>query len=521
MNNLIKGLAAFLCGAGMLWGCNTSAESDATSLRIAFEARPAAVDPRYATDAYASRIGSLVFASLVLPSDTGGYEPYVARAWESPDDRTWVFHLRTDFSFHDGSPLEAADVVATYRSLLAPEMGSPRRAMLAQVSAIEAVAPDTVVFELSRADASFLEAATLALLPLRLATMRNLAPTDLTGAGPYRIVSAGDDGSIRLSAYERFPLGAPSIPSIEIRVVGDAMMRALELRHGTVGFVQNALDPDTVEWMATHAANLAIYRCASSNFQYLGVNLEVPVLADVRVRRALAHAIDRESIVTHLMAGQALVADGLLPPQHWAYTPHKRRYRFDPERARRLLDHAGLHDPDGPGPLPRMTLSYKTTTQDLARRTAEAIAEQLAAVGIRLDISTYEWATFFEDIKRGSFHLYSLQWAGITDPDMYRQILHSTMVPPTGNNRGRYRDPRMDRLTNRAATTMSREARRRLYIRIQRQEARDLPYVPLWWPERVVVATDRLKDFRPAPSGDLFALYRSRLAPPKENARLP
>jgi peptide/nickel transport system substrate-binding protein len=514
MSNFIKGLLMFLCGGAVLFGCGTGADRDATSLRIAFEAAPSGLDPRYATDAYASRVGSLVFSSLVLPSDTGGYEPYVARAWESPDERTWVFHLRTDFVFHDGTPLRAADVIATYRALLAPEMGSPRRAMLAQVSSVDAVGVDTVVFRLARADAAFLDAATLAVLPERLATTRNIAPGELTGAGPYRIVTATEDGSIHLAAFEHFALGPPTLPDIEIRVVGDGMMRALELRHGSIGFVQNALDPDTVEWMSTHVGNVTIRRCASSNFQYLGINLDVPMLADVRVRRALAYAIDRKSIVRHVLAGQARVADGLLPPQNWAYAFHKRRYRFDPERARRLLDRAGFNDPDGSGPLPRMTLSYKTTTQDLARRTAEAIAEQLGAVGIHLDISTYEWATFFEDIKRGSFHLYSLQWVGITDPDMYRQVLHSAMVPPAGNNRGRYRNVHMDHLTERAATTMSRDLRRRLYARVQRREARELPYIPLWWPERVVVATNRLKDFRPAPSGDLFALYRSRLAPP-------
>jgi peptide/nickel transport system substrate-binding protein len=229
------------------------------------------------------------------------------------------------------------------------------------------------------------------------------------------------------------------------------------------------------------------------------------------VRRALAHALDRETLVAHLLKGQARVADGLLPPENWAYSKRKRRYGYDPNRAVRLLDRAGVVDPDGSGPRPRITLSYKTTTQDLARRTAEAIAGQLAAVGVRLDISSYEWATFFEDIRRGSFQLYSLQWVGITDPDLYRQVLHSGMRPPLGSNRTHYESRRVDRLTERATVALERSTRRRLYARVQRREARDLPYLPLWWPERIVVSTKRLSGFEPAASGDFFNLYRSRL----------
>ena len=191
-------------------------------------------------------------------------------------------------------------------------------------------------------------------------------------------------------------------------------MRALELRHGSIDFVQNALDPDTVEWISEHPDGLRVTRGPSNTVQYLGMNLEHPALTDVRVRRALAHAIDRESIVRHLLEGQAKLADGLLPPHHWAHAARMRSYRFDPPRARRLLDEAGLTDPDGTGPAPRLVLSYKTTTNELARRTAEAIAQQLAAVGIRLDIMSYQSGTFFADIRRGSFHLYSLQWSAST-----------------------------------------------------------------------------------------------------------
>jgi peptide/nickel transport system substrate-binding protein len=406
----------------------------------------------------------------------------------------------------------AADVVATYQAVMDPRLGSTKRASLGRVAAVAAEGDDEVVFRLRAPDAAFLEAATIAVLPARLASSPSLDVSELVGAGPYRIVRVEAEHSIRLAAFENFPLARPSLDAIEFRIVPDSLMRALELRHGTIDLVQNALDPDTVEWIAERAHDLRVTRSPSNMSQYLGMNLEHPVLADVRVRRALAHAIDRESIVRHLLEGQAALADGLLPPSNWAHADNVRRYAFDPARARRLLDRAGLLDPDGAGPQPRVVLSYKTATNELGRRIAEAFAQQLAAVGIQLEISSYEWGTFFADIRRGSFHLYSLQWVGLHDPDIFRQILHSAMTPPDGLNRGRYRNPRVDRLAERGTGEMDRDRRRRIYARVQRIAARDLPYVPLWWPERVVVATTRLEGFTPRPDGDLFELYRSRLA---------
>jgi peptide/nickel transport system substrate-binding protein len=475
---------------------------------------PTRLDPRYAMDAYASRVGSLVFASLLSPGRNGDYEPYLARTWDRVDPLTWRFHLGAGFLFHDGTPVRADDVVATYEALKDPSLASPRRALLSRISSMEAPSPQEVVFHLREPDAAFLEAATIAVLPARLARATALEPLALVGAGPYRIADFETDQVIRLTAFQRFALGPPTLAEIEFRIIPDALMRALELRHASIDFVANALDPDTVRWITAKVPQLRVERGPSDSFQYLGMNVTHPPLDDVRVRRAIAHAIDREQIVQHVLEGQARVADGLLPPHHWAYTGRVRHYRFDPAEAMRLLDRAGLRDPDGSGPRPRVTLSYKTTTNELARRTAEAIAEQLRSVGINLEILTYEWGTFFADIRRGSFHLYSLQWVGVHDPDIYRQTLHSAMVPPEGNNRGRYRNPRMDRLTDEGLTAASTPVRRRIYARVQRLAARDLPFIPLWWPEQVVVSTRRLEGFMPHPSGDLYALYQSRLARP-------
>jgi peptide/nickel transport system substrate-binding protein len=176
-----------------------------------------------------------------------------------------------------------------------------------------------------------------------------------------------------------------------------------------------------------------------------------------------------------------------------------------------LLDEAGFPDPDGDGPRPRFRLSFKTTNIDLRRRIAEALKEQLLRVGIELELRSYEWGTFFGDVKNGNFHLYSLAWVGIEDPDIYYQIFHSSSMPPNGDNRGRYNNPEIDRLLTQGRATVKRSERQLIYREVQRLLAEDLPYVPLWWWKNVVVKKPSVRGFVPYPDGELISLKRVSL----------
>ena len=515
--NAIKGILSFLCLVLVSAGCQRTghgdATADATTLRIAFEAKPSRIDPRFSVDAYSARIQSLVFASLVTQGPDGGFRPYLARDWRCSDDLTCAFELAEGFGFSDGRPVRASDVVATYQAVLAADSGSPRRASLTSVVAVEAEGEATVRFRLRAPDAAFLEGATLGVLPAGQAAKEAPTAAELVASGPYRIAAVDRDGSVHLVTNPYFRHAPVPIASIEFRVIPDALTRVLELEKGSIDLVQSAIDPDTVDWLARRDQGLRVTRTPSANFQYLGINVKHPLLADVRVRRAIAHAIDRNAIVTAILNGQARVASSMLPPEHWAHTRGIRTRAHDPERARQLLELAGLRDPDGDGPLPRLTLSFKTTTDELSRRIAEVLAAQLADAGIRLEIRSYDWGTFFADVQRGEFHLYSLQWVGIGDPDILRQVLHSKMQPPAGSNRGGFVDRCTDDLTDRARVETRAHARRRLYGRIERRVSRLLPYIPLWWPERIVVSSRRVVGFRPHPAGDLLGLLEARLEP--------
>jgi peptide/nickel transport system substrate-binding protein len=143
---------------------------------------------------------------------------------------------------------------------------------------------------------------------------------------------------------------------------------------------------------------------------------------------------------------------------------------------------------------------------ELRRRIAEVFQHQLGEIGLGLDVRSYEWATFYSDIRSGNFDVYSLVWVGVRDPDIYFRIFHSRMRPPAGTNRGAYANPELDALVTAARATDDRTERRRLYAEVQRLTAEDLPVVPLWWADNVVVKNRALEGFHPMPDGDLRSL---------------
>lgn len=485
------------------------------TLVVALESAPAILDPRYTTDANSSLVSALVAAGLTRVNERAEPVPDLAAGWEVPSPLEYRFTLRADAAFTDGTPLTAADVVATYRAVLDPALGSPKREALAAIVDVDAPDPATVVVRLRAPTAAFLETANLGILPASLARRGKLGPADVVGTGPFRIAAASPDGDVDLEAASAAGLEAapasgrsPAIARVRFRVIPDGTVRALELASGSVHLVQNALEPDLLPWLAARP-DLELVISPGTTFQYLGMNFRDPRLADRRVRQALAYALDRDALVHDLLRDTARPASGLLPPSHWAYTGDVASYTRDRARAASLLAASGL----GPEALAAARrFSYKTSTVELRRRIAEVFQADLAAVDLLIDVRSYEWATFYADVRRGDFQLYALAWVGVADPDVYYRIFHSSMLPPAGSNRGAYANPRMDALLEAARATLDRDERRRLYADVQRLAADDLPVIPLWWADNVVVKSRRLTGFVPAPDGDLRSLATAHFA---------
>jgi peptide/nickel transport system substrate-binding protein len=176
-------------------------------------------------------------------------------------------------------------------------------------------------------------------------------------------------------------------------------------------------------------------------------------------------------------------------------------YPYDPAKAKQLLDQAGMRDPDGDGPQPRFTLVFKTSTDTEANLRAQMIQQMLQQVGIKVDIQTSEFGTFLDDVAKGKFQLYSLSRNGIADPDFYYVIFHSKNIPPEGQNRGYYSNPKVDDLIAQGRATFDRNKRREIYAQIQRIVQEDLPYISLYHQINVAVMDKDLQGYTMYPAG--------------------
>ena len=493
-------LLLLLMGIGItgLAGFGCAPQRDLQTMVMLIESSPLNLDPRIGTDAQSERIGALLFDSLLRRDRNSNLQPWLAERWEVPDPLTYIFHLRPNVRFHDGKPLTARDVRYTFTSLLSGEIASVKAASFALIASIETPDDFTVVFHLKEPYASFLWNLTqgaIGIVPEGASQELALRPI---GSGPFRFVSATQDEEVVLERNPDYWAAPPHIERVRFKIVPDATVRALEMRKGTADLALNSLNADMVE-VLRREENLRVIQEPGTTYQYLAFNLQKDELS-LPVRQAIAHAINRQPLIAHLWRNKVRPAKSILPPQHWAYEEDVPDYPYDPARARVLLDEAGFRpSPDGV----RLRLEMKTSTEQSGRALAAVLQEQLRTIGIALEIHSFEFATFYADVIRGSFDLYSLRWTGGNDdPDIFEYCFHSGKVPPLGANRGHYVNPEVDRLIEQGRTSSDQEQRRRYYSQIQKILNRDLPYIHLWYLDNVCVYNQRLANLRLFPTGN-------------------
>ena len=483
-------------------GCEKSPPtSQKDTVHFLIEFMPTNLDPRIGIDAQSEDLDGLLFDGLVQRDAQMNVVADLAQTWEMPDPVTYVFHLRRGVKFHDGRPFTSADVKFTLDSIVSGGVLTPKRGAFRRVTSVEIPDDRTVIVHLSEPSASFL----LNLTRLAIGIVPQGASEELArhpiGTGPFRLVSMTPDEEIIVERNPDYFGQVPKVDRVDFRVVPEAIVRALELRKGTadIGGV-NSLTPDMVVTLSKQR-DIAVEGGSGSELGYIAFNFDDPILAKRGVRQSLAYATDRDAIIQYLLRGKARAANSLLPPNHWAYEPNVKQYRYDPVQAEHLLDQAGLpRDGDGV----RFRLTLKTSTEESARLLAETLAEQWKRVGVDLALRPLENATFFSDISRGSFQLYTLHWTGFTndDPDIFDYVFSSQRMPPDGANRGHYRNPELDTLIHQQAIEMDQQKRKAILSEIQKIVAEDEPYIDLWYYDNVCVHRDRVTGIAISPGGD-------------------
>jgi peptide/nickel transport system substrate-binding protein len=439
------------------------------------------LDPRFVSDAYGHKISRLIFASLLrIEPQTLEAVPDLAEAVDVISDVEYRVRLRSGLTFSDGSVLDANDVVATYKSVVDPALKTRYAPTYSRIAQVEALDAQRIVFRLNGPHASFLTDLELPILRAEDAHRRIAVeggPTPI-GAGPYRL-SRREPGRIDLDANPHWYGGTPLVPRVRMLVVRDDNTRALRLLAGAADLAMNAVPPGLVP-LFTHDARFEVESAPGIGTTYLGINTQAPALRDERVRRALAYAIDRNALIATKFSGRAQAASSFVPPGHWAYAAETPRYERDLERARALLDQAGLVAQPG---APRLVLRLRCGSDRFRVSIARAIAAMLADVGLDVSVQPTEMATLIADLDRGRFELTLLQLPEMIEPHVLSWFFASDRIPGAGHegaNRWRFANPELDAAFERGRRNFDRAQRRAAYADVQRILAQQLPVIPLW-----------------------------------------
>ena len=467
-------------------------------------------------DAASERVRTLMFNSLVKKNERFDYVGELAsNITRSDDGLSYSFTLRDGVKFHDGRLLTSADAKYTLDTVFSNNFaksasfyegsGANKKSYIKTVAAPDA---KTVVVTLIKPWVGLLSnLVPVAIIPKDSYALQKDHPL---GTGPFRFVHYDSSQQVvDLEAFSDYWEGPGKIQSLRVRVISDTNALQAELRTGRVDLapLPTSLSPDAIKLLGQDP-NLQVLQFTGSNVNLLTFNTSQAPLNDVRVRQAIAYAINRESMIRDLLLGQAKIAHSILPEDSWAYTPGQ-KYSYDPGMAKKLLNEAGFKDPDGDGPQLRFSkpLVYKVSGSSVsARQYAGVIQNYLKEVGVPVSIETAELNTLFDQLRYGQYQIFYGQWVGGNqDPIFYKDLFATSEIPTqerAARNRSRYSNKELDALLDEAVNTFDREKAFGLYSRIQEIVSRDLPVFPLWYQANIVIARKNVGNIQVNASGD-------------------
>jgi len=474
------------------------------------------LDPANRTDGESLNVTDHIFDSLVsFKPGTTDVEPAIAEKWDiSKDGLTYTFHLRKGVKFHDDTPVDADAVIFSFMRQhdpkhLAYASGAPYGyysdlGLEKLIKSITKSGPETVRFVLGEPFAPFLSV-------LGMQSMAIVSPTAVTkhmkdfgfnpvGSGPFRLVKWDRNQKITLAANHTYWGGKPSVETLIFRSIPDNSTRLMEMLAGKLDAMDNPSPDDIPVIEKRMGTKVRMAKQPGFNIAYLAMNQEKKPFDDVRVRRAINHAINRKGIVDAVYAGYAEVARNPMPPTLWGYNPNVRQYDYNPETAKKLLAEAGLND------------GFKTTLYAMpvprpympnGRKVAEAIQGDLAKVGITAEIVSFDWGTYLEKTRNGEHDMALLGWTGdIGDPDNFLYVLldKDNAVKPA-QNIAFYKSDKLHQILRKARSETNHAKRVTLYKEAQAIIAEDAPLVTLAHSVDVVPVQTRVSGFVMDPTG--------------------
>lgn len=475
-------IKCFLCFFILfLEGCSPGRKTDPNLLTVALSAEPVLLDPRLATDAAGQKISALLYDGLVDLNEKLEVVPLLAEKWEEIAPLTYLFHLRKGVRLSNGEIFSSKEVLCSHHYIKDPKNLSPFRREFEKLE-LEAIDADTVQIKLKEPYAPFF-----------VILKKGIVGCDgKSGTGPYRLLSQEAGQYLLLKRRLNYFAGPAKIDNLKFEIIKEDSTRVLKLIKGEIDLALNGIPALLIDQVLSKR-KIKMKTEGSLTFAYMGLNLKHPALKDKRVRQAIAFALDRDQILKQLWKGMASKANSLLPPFHWAYDSEVFSYERNIARAKQLLAEAKMEN---------LSLTLRTSTLKERIDIANMIASQLKEAGIQVRVLPFEWGTFFKDIKSGNFDLYTSTWVGVSEPDLFYNILHSAQFPPEGFNRGFFVNANLDTLTVKGREVLDPQKRIPIYQEIQRRVQEELPYVPLWYENNVLLYWSDLKGVALSPDGN-------------------
>ncbi|KUI38336.1 ABC transporter substrate-binding protein [Mycobacterium sp. GA-2829] len=471
-----------------LTGCSTGQRVDlgdaaADNLVAAIAGEPDQLDPHKTSAYFSFEVLENVFDTLVEPDANLEMRPALAESWEvSPDQRVWTFHLRRGVTFHDGTPFTADDVVYSYRRIIDEELTNVDK--FSAVTDVTAVDPATVRITVDKPTPNLLTNLGgfkgMAIVSRANVESGQIA-TKPIGTGPFSFTGATSGDSITLRANPSYWGGPPRISGVTFRFISEPSTALSALQAGEVDWTDSVPPQRVSQLREDDSLRLAV--TPSNDYWYLALNEAKSPWNDVRVRQAIAYAIDRDAIVAATSYGTAAKNQLAIPDGNPWYTPYD-RYSYDIDKAKDLLAQANAR-PERLDML--VTSEYPETVT-----AAQIIADNLAPLGITVDIRTVDFATWLDEQNNGNFDMLMMGWLGNIDPDDFYYAQHHTNGT---SNAQKFSDPEVDRLLDAGRVETDRDTRRDDYAKAATRIADEVSYIYLYNPSVIQAWTPELSGY--------------------------
>ncbi|WP_026581775.1 glutathione ABC transporter substrate-binding protein [Bacillus sp. J33] len=439
-----------------------------------------------------------IYEGLVGRDKNAEIKPLLAERWEQLDDTTWEFKLREDVTFHDGTAFNADAVKATFDRLLDPEVASPRAVVFKMVEEVKAVDEFTVQFKLSEPFAPLLsilashEGGIIA--PKTIEKYGKKIIQEPVGTGPFVFESWTPGKEIVFNKNEKYWGAEPKLDKVLFKVVPEETTRISMLETGEAHIAEplSVTMMDTVE----NSRNAQIYRSEGFGTEYIGFNVEKAPFDDARVRKAIGHAVEMDSILDGVFNNIGKKSNSLLGPKVFGYHESLEAYEYNLNEAKRLLAEAGYAE--------GFEATLKTMDKKEWINMAEVLQSQLKGIGIKLDIQVFEYGTFVEQVNRGDSEIFILSWRNATGDADYNQynLFHSSSHGAAGNTFF-YSNEEVDKLIEAARAEKDSNKRTELYAKAQEIEMEESVYIPVRVIENMAAISKDVKGFSISPSGYL------------------